>query len=93
MKPAPNATPLIEIEAMIIDINSTKLDELGISWSGRKGGTAGGFGNLTAKDDGNDMFLGALQRAATIDPTTLVVNTGNFLVSRIRAPTVLLHVF
>lgn len=78
-------TPLIEIEAMIIDINSTKLDELGISWSGRKGGTAGGFGNLTAKDDGNDMFLGALQRAATIDPTTLVVNTGNFLVSRIRA--------
>ncbi|GAB1387150.1 SctC family type III secretion system outer membrane ring subunit BscC [Melaminivora sp.] len=78
-------TPLIEIEAMIIDINSTKLDELGISWSGRRGGAAGGFGNLAAKGDGNDFFLGALQRTASIDPSTLVVNTGNFLVSRIRA--------
>ncbi len=78
-------TPLIEIEAMIIDINSTKLDELGISWGGRRGGFAGGFGNLAAKGDGNDMFLGALQRSASIDPTSLVVNAGNFLVSRIRA--------
>lgn len=78
-------TPLIKIEAMIIDVNSTKLDELGISWSARKGGAVGGFGNLTATGDGNDAFLGALQRGASIDPQTLVVNTGNFLVSRIRA--------
>lgn len=77
--------PLIEIEAMIIDVNSTKLDELGISWSARRGGAAGGFGNLASTGDGNDLFLGALQRAASIDPQTLVVNTGNFLVSRIRA--------
>ena len=78
-------TPLIEIEAMIIDINSSKLDELGIAWSARRGGAAGGFGNLTATGDGKDLFLGALGRAASIDPQTLVVNTGNFLVSRIRA--------
>ncbi|MGV3678104.1 MAG: type III secretion system outer membrane ring subunit SctC [Acidovorax sp.] len=78
-------TPLIEIEAMIIDINSTKLDELGISWSGRRGGTVGGFGNMTPTGDGNDFVLGALQRGASIDPSSLVVSSGNFLVNRIRA--------
>ena len=78
-------TPLIEIEAMIIDINSTKLDELGISWSGRRGGSVGGFGNTTPVGDGNDLVLGALQRNAYFDPSTLVVSSGNFLVSRIRA--------
>ena len=79
------ATPLIEIEALIIDVNTTRLDELGISWSGRKGGTVAGFGNMTPSGDGNNLVIGALNRGATFDPTTLVVNTGNFLLSRIRA--------
>lgn len=78
-------TPLIEIEAMIIDVNSTKLDELGISWTGRRGGTVGGFGNMAPTGDGNDLVLGALQRGASIDPSSLVVSSGNFLVNRIRA--------
>ena len=78
-------TPLIEIEAMIIDINSSRLDELGISWNGRRGGTVGGFGNMTRVDDGNDLVLGALQRGASVDPTSLVVSSGNFLINRIRA--------
>lgn len=78
-------TPLIEIEAMILDINSSRLDELGISWSGRRGGSVGGFGNMTRVDDGNDLVLGALQRGASVDPTSLVVSSGNFLMSRIRA--------
>lgn len=78
-------TPLIEIEALIIDVNSSRIDELGISWSGRRGGTVGGFGNMTRTGDGNDLVLGAIQRGASFDPSTLVVNTGNFLLSRIRA--------
>ena len=78
-------TPLIEIEAMIIDVNSTRVDELGISWSGRKGGTIGGFGTMTTTGDGNDFVLGGVQRGVSVDPTSLVVNTGNFLMSRIRA--------
>lgn len=78
-------SPLIEIEAMIIDINSTRLDELGIAWSGRSGGTVAGFGNMTSKGDGNDLVLGAVSRSATIDPTSLVVSSGNFLINRIRA--------
>lgn len=78
-------SPLIEIEAMIIDINSSRLDELGIAWSGRKGGTVAGFGNMTPKGDGNDLVLGAVTRGATVDPTSLVVSSGNFLINRIRA--------
>jgi type III secretion protein C len=78
-------TPLIEIEAMIIDINSSRLDELGISWNARRGGSLGGFGNTTRVDDGNDLVLGAVQRGASVDPTSLVVSSGNFLISRIRA--------
>ncbi len=78
-------SPLIEIEAMIIDINSTRLDELGIAWSGRKGGSVAGFGNITPRGDGNDLVLGALGRSATVDPTSLVVSSGNFLINRIRA--------
>lgn len=78
-------SPLIEIEAMIIDINSTRLDELGIAWSGRMGGTVAGFGNMTRKGDGNDLVLGAVARSASVDPTSLVVSSGNFLINRIRA--------
>jgi type III secretion protein C len=78
-------SPLIEIEAMIIDINSTRLDELGIAWSGRKGGTVAGFGNMTPKGDGNDLVLGAVARGASVDPTSLVISSGNFLINRIRA--------
>lgn len=78
-------SPLIEIEAMIIDINSSRLDELGIAWSARRGGTVASFGNMTARGDGNDLVLGALSRGATIDPASLVVSSGNFLLNRIRA--------
>lgn len=77
--------PLIEIEAMIIDINTTKLDELGISWGGRRGGTVAGFGNTTTVGDGNDLVLGAIQRGASVDPSSLVVSSGNYLINRIRA--------
>ena len=78
-------SPLIEIEAMIIDINSTRLDELGIAWSGRHGGAVAGFGKMTAKTDGNELVLGGVTRGASVDPTSLVVSSGNFLISRIRA--------
>jgi type III secretion protein C len=79
------ASPLIEIEAMILDINSAKIDELGISWSGRRGGAVGGFGSMTPSRDGNDLVLGALRSSASVNPSTLVVSSGNYLMSRIRA--------
>lgn len=74
-------TALIEIEAMIIDVNSQQLEELGISWGGRFGRVAGGFGNPGAADNSTLSF----NTGNGVTPTTLVVDTGNFLVSRIRA--------
>ena len=79
------ASPLIEIEAMIIDINSSRLDELGIAWSARFGRGAAGFGSTASRGDGNDLVLGVAERGASIDPTSLVVSSGNFLINRIRA--------
>jgi len=78
-------SPLIEIEAMIIDINSSRLDELGIAWTARRGGSVAGFGSMATTGDGNDLVLGALSRGASIDPASLVVSSGNFLINRIRA--------
>lgn len=76
-------TALIEIEALIIDVNTTRLDELGIAWGGRKGGTAAGFGNVT--DDSGALTISAAGRAANISTTTAVLDAGNYLVTRIRA--------
>ena len=78
-------SPLIEIEAMIIDINSSRLDELGIAWSARRGGSVAGFGSMATKGDGNDLVLGAVARGASVDPASLVVSSSNFLINRIRA--------
>jgi len=74
-------TALIEIEAMIIDVNSQQLEELGISWGGRFGRVAGGFGNPGAADNATI----SLNAGSGVTPSTLVVDTGNFLISRIRA--------
>ena len=76
-------TPLIEIEAMIIDINSTRLDELGIAWGGRRGGTAAGFGNISP--DGGGLTISAAPTSSNISPLSTVLDTGNYLVTRIRA--------
>lgn len=76
-------TPLIEIEALIIDVNSTRLDELGIAWGGRKGGLAAGFGNVS--DSTNAITISAAGRSSGISTNTTVLDAGNYLVSRIRA--------
>lgn len=74
-------TALIEIEALIIDVNSQQLEELGISWGGRIGRVAGGFGNPGQNDGATLSFA----TGNGVSPTTLVVDAGNYLISRIRA--------
>lgn len=76
-------TALIEIEALIIDVNTTRLDELGIAWGGRKGGTAAGYGNVS--DDSGGLTISAARPSANISTTTAVLDAGNYLVTRIRA--------
>ena len=77
-------TPLIEIEAMIIDINTERARELGISWSGRNGRTAFGFGALTQQPEAGTLSIVRGAAGANVTTGSLVVNAGNYLVSQIR---------
>ena len=79
-------TPLIEIEAMIIDINTSKLDELGINWgaTARNGGTAVGFGKVTDQLAANTLSLALSKSGAGVNPSTVVVNGSDYLVARLR---------
>lgn len=76
-------TALIEIEAMIIDVNSTRLDELGIAWGGRKGGLAMGFGDTSPS--AGALTISAAARNSGISTNSVVLDAGNYLVTRIRA--------
>lgn len=76
-------TPLIEIEALIIDINATSLDELGVTWGGRQGNVAMGFGNVASTLVSGTLALATGGRLVT--PTTVSQDAGNYLVARIRA--------
>jgi type III secretion protein C len=71
---------LIEIEALIVDVNSSSIDQLGVDWSGR-------IGRLSASVTAG----GALSAAATsatlgIEGATGVIgDAANFLLTRINA--------
>lgn len=69
-------TALIEIEAMIIDVNTQNLEELGINWGAR-------FGNVEASYNSGNFQISA--SSGGVNATTLLVDAGNFLMARIRA--------
>lgn len=66
---------LIEIEAMIIDVNTERARELGINWSLRNGDFSASFGGGTL-----GLALGSSGGSAS----TLPANGGNQLVAQIR---------
>ncbi|MCM0044281.1 MAG: type III secretion system outer membrane ring subunit SctC [Burkholderiaceae bacterium] len=74
-------TRLIEIEAVIVDVNSNNLAELGIDWGARAGNVAGGFGRPAAPPDN---VTGTIIFGRDVSPTTVIPNAGNFLMSRVR---------
>lgn len=80
-------TALIEIQAMIVDVNSQRMSELGIDWGMRFG--QGGIGyNTPSNVSSSGTSTLALNWAAArnmVDASTLSVGAGNFLVSRLRA--------
>lgn len=78
-------TALIEIEAMIIDVNTQRLEELGINWGGRDGRVAAGFGRVDNAATNTTLSLVRGPTGSSVNPTTLVVDAGNYLVSQIRA--------
>ena len=77
-------TALIEIEAMIIDINTERARELGISWSGRNGRTAFGFGALTQQPEAGTLSIVRGAAGTNVTSGSLLVDAGNYLVSQIR---------
>lgn len=74
-------TRLIEIEAVIVDVNSSNVAELGIDWGARAGNVAGGFGRPSAPPDN---VTGTIIFGRDVSPTTVIPNAGNFLMSRVR---------
>lgn len=75
-------TALIEIEAMIIDINSDKAKELGINWSARVGNTAIGFGQVSSSPGAGTVSV--VNGRGNINSSTLAIDAGNYLISQIR---------
>ncbi|WP_395687950.1 type III secretion system outer membrane ring subunit SctC [Caenimonas koreensis] len=72
---------LIEIEAAIVDVNTTSMEELGIDWNGRRGNFAGGFGTPGKAPDGTTITL---VRGTGVNPSTVIADAGNFLMTRIK---------
>lgn len=74
-------TSLIEIEAAIVDVNTSNMSELGVDWNGRAGDVAGGFGVPSRAPDGTTITL---VRGANVNPTTIIADAGNFLMTRVK---------
>ena len=79
-------TPLIEIEALIIDVNTSRLAELGISWGAVGGGqrAALGFGNVSGTPDSKTISFVA-SGAAGVNPSTIIASGADYFVARLRA--------
>lgn len=75
-------TKLIEIEAVIVDVNSSNVADLGIDWGARAGSVAGGFGR---PDAAPDNVTGTIIFGRDVNPTTVIPNAGSYLMARVRA--------
>jgi len=73
-------TALIEIEALIVDVNDTKVDELGVDWLAGKDGRSVGFGTPTTLEPDRST----LQLTLNVNPVTLVIDSGNFMIGKIK---------
>ncbi len=79
-------TPLIEIEALIIDVNTNRLEELGISWNAvaRNQGSAIGYGNVNQTATSNTLSIVSGARGSNINPSTIIANSAEYFVARLR---------
>ena len=80
-------TALIEIQAMIVDVNTQRMTELGVDWASRAGKAGFGYNAPTSTSTTSTSTLALNWGAAknAVDASTLSVSAGNFLVSRLRA--------
>lgn len=72
---------LIQIEAMIVDVDTSLVNQLGVTWGAQSGDASLGYGNLAlSPSQGLPVSSGA-----SLSPGTLGVSVGNFLVARLNA--------
>lgn len=76
-------TSLIEIEAMIIDVNSDKAKNLGINWSGRANRFAASYGPPLGDPVSGTLSL-ALPNGFNLGTGTLAPALGNYFLSQIQ---------
>lgn len=72
---------LVEIEAMIVDVNSEAISELGVNWGANVGRSSIGYGDLALKPSGGLP----VDSAAKLSPGTLGLSLGTSLAARVRA--------
>ncbi|MFY1986407.1 type III secretion system outer membrane ring subunit SctC [Achromobacter xylosoxidans] len=72
---------LVEIEAMIVDVNSEAISELGVNWGVNVGRSSIGYGDLALKPSGGLP----VDSAAKLSPGTLGLSLGTSLAARVRA--------
>ncbi|HLO78023.1 MAG TPA: type III secretion system outer membrane ring subunit SctC [Magnetospirillum sp.] len=76
-------TALIEIEAAVIDVNTSKLKELGIRWQASDGRFKGGFGAIdSAKPRNGELTLGVADKVSF---DTLLAGTADFFLTKVNA--------
>ena len=72
---------LIQIEAMIVDVNTNLVNQLGVTWGGLAGKAALGYGDLSLTPSGGLPVVSG----ASPTPGTLGVSVGNMLVAQLNA--------
>ena len=72
---------LIEIEAMIVDVNSDTIDELGVTWGAQAGTTTFGYRDLGLAPSGGLP----LDSTSILAPGTIGVSVSNVLAARLHA--------
>ena len=72
---------LVEIEAMILDVNASQVAELGVDWSARAGRLSANVGNPTAPTSNPSAVISL----GSANSATIISNAANFLVTRISA--------
>ena len=80
-------TQLVEIEAMIIDVNTSRLSELGVVWGSSFNGqrNALGFGSVGDSQLSSNTLSIAGSSAAGVTPTSAIVSGADYFVARLRA--------
>jgi type III secretion protein C len=71
---------------MIIDVNSSRISELGINWNtvARGQSTAVGFGNVSTSPTNGTLSIGNSVRGSGIQPNSALINGADYFIAQLR---------